>query len=419
MTSRERVKSALNFRQPDRIPVDFGATAVTGIHASIVAKLREYYGLEKRPVKIHEPFQMLGWVDDDLAAALGVDTVSAMPRGTMFGNLNTAWKPWRTPWGQEVLIAADTEFETVPDGSVAVYPGGDRTVGPSARLTSGGFFFDAIIRQEPFDEDNPSVEDNLEEFAILSDAVIGEIAASCREAVSTGRAVACGGPGTALGDIALVPATQLKAPKGIRDVAEWYMSLLLRPDFVKGVFERQTEIALENLKKLNLAAGKDIDVLFLCGTDFGTQISTFCNAETFRELYLPYYRRMTDYIHAETDWKVFKHSCGAVMPLIDCFIEAGFDILNPVQCSAAGMDPVELKRRFGRKLTFWGGGVDTQKVLPFGTPAEVKHQVLERCRIFGEGGGFVFNTVHNVQAKTPIENLAAMFDAIREFNQKG
>ncbi len=419
MTSRERVKSALNFREPDQVPVDFGSTAVTGIHVSVVEKLREYYGLEKRPVKVHEPFQMLGWVDDDLAAALGVDTIAAMPRGTMFGNFNRDWKEWRTPWGQQVLTGGDTVFEDESDGSVAVYPGGDRSAGPSARMVAGGVFFDAIIRQQPFDEDNPAVEDNLEEFGLLSDLEIEDIATSCREAAHSGRAVACGGPGTALGDIALVPATQLKAPKGIRDVAEWYMSLLLRPDFIRNVFARQTEIALENLKKLNRAAGKDIDVLFLCGTDFGTQTSTFCNAETFRDLYLPYYRQMTDYIHAETDWKVFKHSCGAVLPLIDCLIEAGFDILNPVQCSAAGMDAAELKKRFGKKLTFWGGGVDTQKVLPFGTPAEVREQVLERCRIFGEGGGFIFNTVHNVQAGTPIENLAAMFAALKEFQQKG
>jgi len=248
MTSKERVKSALNFHQPDRIPVDFGATPVTGIHSSVVEQLRDRCGLAKRPVKIHEPFQMLGWIDDDLAAALGLDVIAAMPRGTMFGNLNTAWKPWRTPWGQEVLIAADSEFENRPDGSVVAYPQGDRSAGPSALMPAGGFFFDAIIRQQPFDEDNPEVEDNLEEFGLLDDAVIGEIAANCRESARSGRAVVCGGPGTALGDIALVPAVQLKAPKGIRDVAEWYMSLLLRPDFVKNVFARQTEIAIKSQK---------------------------------------------------------------------------------------------------------------------------------------------------------------------------
>jgi uroporphyrinogen-III decarboxylase len=159
-----------------------------------------------------------------------------------------------------------------------------------------------------------------------------------------------------------------------------------------------------------------VNVIFLCGTDFGTQTSAFCSVKTFNNLYFPYYKQVCDWVHAHTPWKVFKHSCGAVSKFLPSFIEAGIDILNPVQCSATGMEPVELKAKFGDHLVFWGGGVDTQHVLPFGTPAEVREQVLRRCEIFAPGGGFVFNTIHNVQAKTPVENIVAMIDAVHEFN---
>ncbi len=138
--------------------------------------------------------------------------------------------------------------------------------------------------------------------------------------------------------------------------------------------------------------------------------------EGFRECYLPYYQRANNWIHEHTDWKILKHNCGAVRPLIPLLIESGFDALNPVQTSADHMDPQELKDEFGKDISFWGGGVDTQRVLPFGTPEEVRRQVLRRCEIFGKDGGFVFNSVHIIQANTPIENIVAMIDAVKEFN---
>jgi uroporphyrinogen-III decarboxylase len=208
----------------------------------------------------------------------------------------------------------------------------------------------------------------------------------------------------------------MKNPKGIRDIADWYMSTLTRIDFMQELFEKQTEIALKNLETLYELFGNSIDVLFICGTDFGTQNSQFCSPEVFADLYLPYYRKMNDWIHAYTSWKTFKHSCGAIMPLIPGFIEAGFDILNPVQINAAEMDSKVLKDRYGDKITFWGGGVDTQMVLGFGTPADVEKQVIQQCNILGKNGGFVFNTVHNIQANVPVENLVAMINSLKKIN---
>lgn len=412
MTSKELIRQALLHRETSRIPVDFGATSVTGIHVKVVEQLRAYFGLEKKPVKVSEPYQMLGEIDEELARIIGIDTVGLTPRNNMFGFPNENWKEFRTPWGQVVLVPEKFITTTDQDGALLIYPEGDRNAPPSARMPRDSFFFDTIVRQEPFREEELTPEANLEEFGLLKDEDLNYWKNQTEKIAGTDRAVVANFGGTALGDIALVPAPFMKYPKGIRDISEWFISTIMRQDLVRAIFDRQTEIAVENLKRIHAVAGNAIDVVFLCGTDFGTQDSQFCDVDTFRSLWLPYYKRMNDWIHQNTGWKTFKHSCGSVRPLIRSFIDAGFDILNPVQINAAGMDPKELKKEFGSEIVFWGGGVDTQKVLPFATPAEVEEQVKRNCEIFGKDGGFVFNTVHNIQANVPLENIIAMLKGL-------
>lgn len=149
----------------------------------------------------------------------------------------------------------------------------------------------------------------------------------------------------------------------------------------------------------------------VCKNDFGTQTSSFCSVDTFREVWLPVYRQVNNWIHKNTSWKTFKHSCGAVEKFIETFIEAGFDILNPVQCSATGMDPRLLKERYGGRIVFWGGGVDTQHTLPFGTPDEVRRQVLERCEI---GARRCVQHRPQYPGRTPVKNIVALFEALRQ-----
>ena len=414
MTSRERVQKALNHEAPDRVPVDFGSTAVTGMHVSCVEALRRNYGLEARPVKVHEPYQMLGWIDGDLGEALGLDVDGIYPRTTIFGFPNENWEPFTTPWGQEVLVAEGFQTTTDANGDLLLYPEGDTSAPPSGRMPANGFYFDTIVRQEPIDEARLDPEDNLEEFGPIEEVELAHIQAELDRVGDSPRARIGTFGGTGLGDIALVPAPFLKYPKGIRDVEEWYISTVTRQDYLHEVFSRQCEIALENLATIHKLVGDAIDVLFVCGTDFGTQQSTFCSPATFESLYAPYYKQVNDWVHAHTSWKTLKHSCGAVGALIPLLVDAGFDILNPVQCSATGMDPRGLKARYGDRIVFWGGGVDTQKTLPFGTPDEVRAEVIERCQIFGESGGFIFNSIHNVQMNTPVENIVAMVEAVRE-----
>jgi len=405
----------LNHRDPGRIPIDFGSSAVTGIHVSCVAALRDYYGLEKRPVKVHEPYQMLGWIDEDLRRAMGIDVVGVFSRKNLFGLENSGWREWDFR-GLTVLVPENFRTTVEPGGAILIYPEGDLSAPPSGRMPVGSAFFDTIIRQPPIEESRLDPEDNCEEFTLVSDEDLDHLRRASQKALSTGCGVLGSFGGAAFGDIALVPAPFLKHPRGIRDVAEWYMSTASRRWYVRRVFERQCEVALENLARIHAAIGDSVDAVFLCGTDFGTQTSQFCSVKTFRDLWLPFYREVCSWVHRNTQWKCFKHSCGSVEKFFDSFIEAGFDIINPVQCSAAGMDPEALKRRYGNRLVFWGGGVDTQKTLPFGTPAQVREEVLRRCEIFAPGGGFVFNSVHNIQSGTPVANIAAMIEAVHEFN---
>ncbi|GAB4462275.1 MAG: uroporphyrinogen decarboxylase family protein [Anaerolineae bacterium] len=418
LTSRERVRKALRHEQSDRVPLDLGGTLVSGMHASSVYKLRQALGLDApgTPVKVVEPYQMLGEVKPDLMDALGVDVVGLNGPRSFFGYEFVGWKEWTFHDGTPLLVPEGFNTQPEPNGDILMYPEGDKSAPPSGRLPAGGWYFDSIVRQPPIDEANLRVEDNLEEFTPISEADLNwfktEAERLCNE---TDKAILGNFGGTGFGDIALVPAVQLKHPKGIRDIAEWYMSTVMRRDHVYAIFERQCEIALENLAKCYEVVGDKVDAAFVTGTDFGMQQGPFISPQAYRDLFKPFHIEVNNWIHKNTPWKTFIHSCGSVFRLIPDFIEAGFDILNPVQTSAAEMDPKTLKQRFGDQLVFWGGGIDTQRTLPFGTPEEIRAQVKERMEIFGAGGGFVFNSIHNVQAQTPTENLVALYEAVKEY----
>jgi len=357
---------------------------------------------------------MLGEIEEDLLKAMNIDVIGLYGPKNMFGVANENWRVHKTLWGQEVMFPGEFNYTKTLNGDILMYPEGDTAEPPCAMMPKTGFFFDALNRQEQIDEDTLTVEDNLEEFSPVSKAELAHWKNLAADQKTGSMGVVASFGGTALGDIALVPAMGMKNPKGIRGVEEWYMSTLIREDFVKEIFDRQTDIAIENLKLISQAVGDSVDVVFTCGTDFGTQNSTFCSPETYDRVWKPYYRKVNDWIHTNTRWKVFKHSCGAVGTLLENFIESGFDILNPVQINASGMEPRELKKKFGDKIVFWGGGVDTQGAFAFGSPQQVKDQVKLQCEIFNNNGGFVFNTIHNIQANVPFTNVIALLEALQE-----
>ena len=413
MTGKEKLIAALEHREGP-IPFDMGALSVTGIHCRALEKLREYYGLEKRPVVVIEPYQMLGRIDDDLRQAIGISTTPFWGPKNMYGATYDTYMDWKTPWGQVVLFP-DNLALAEDDRYAYIYAEGDTNFPPAAMMPKSGYFFDTIVRQPEIDDERLNVADNLEEFGLIDEGTLSWFR-DAREKLDPQYGAAGNFGGTGLGDIAMVPAPMLKNPKGIRDIEEWYISTVARTDYVAAIFTAQVEIALQNLQALWGTVGDAVQVVFICGTDFGTQSAPFCSVQQFRSLYAPHYRKINDWIHSNTTWKSFKHSCGSIKPLIAELIDTGFDVLNPVQWNAQNMGARELKREFGKHLTFWGGGVDTQHTLQFGTPEEVGAQVLEMCEIFGKGGGFVFNTVHNIQATVPAENIAAMVRAFQKYN---
>lgn len=416
MTGRQRLLRALSYQPGDRVPVDLGGSNTTGAHVSVIAKLRQALGLDKpgEPVKVIDLHQMLGEVAGDLREALGVDVVNLPAPKNIFGFENKDWKPWRTFDGTDVLVPGKFNTESEANGDILMYPQGDRSAAPSGRMPKGGFYFDSIIRQELIDEAKLNPKDNLEEFVLISEEDLRFYEQRAKELYeNTDLAIAASFGGTGFGDIARVPAPGLKHPKGIRDIEEWYISTVTRREYIKEVFAGQAEIAIKNLERIYQAVGDRVAVVLLDGADLAAQNTLFCSPDTYKEMYLPFSRKLNDWIHAHTKWKTMKHCCGACEPLIEGFIEAGFDILNPIQTSAKGMDPQWLVDKYGGRIVFWGGGVDTQQILPFGTPDQVRQQVTERVKIFNRKGGFVFSTVHNIQCNTPIENILAMFESLR------
>lgn len=415
MSRRERVQRTLNHQPVDRVCVDLGGMHCSGAHVSVVAGLRQALGLDKpgTPVKIWDPYQMLGEIELDLIDAMELDIVLAPGIKNMFGFDNTDWKPWRLFDGTPVLVPGQFNTQPDPDGNILQYPQADRSAPPSARMPKGGYYFDTIIRQPPIDEASLNPADNLEEFVPIGDDELNALQRQVENYYKyTDLAIAIGIPGAAFGDIALVTAPFLKYPKGIRDIEEWYISTAIRKDYIQEVFAGQAEMALKNLASIYQAVGDKVQIVNMDGTDLASQDTLFCSLETYRQLYLPHAKKLNDWIHANTGWKTIKHCCGACEPLISGFIEAGYDVLNPVQCSAAGMDPQRLVDKYGDRIVFWGGGVDTQKTLPFGTPEEVKQEAVERTRIFSQKNGFIFNPIHNIQSNTPIQNVLAMFEAL-------
>ncbi len=417
LSSRQRLQRTLEHKPVDQLCFDLGAGGQTGMGVCAVHRLREsLFGKSDHRVKVSEPFQMLGEIDEELRKAIGADVVGVHPPCDMFGLRQEGWKTFTMPVdGTEVLVPGDFNYTVDTDGSYLMHPQGDLSVPPSAKMPKDSYFWDAVNRQGGIDDSKLDPMDNCEEFGMISDQDVDYYKNKVDWYYqNTGAGIYLTFPGLAFGDVALVPATWMKHTMGIRDVEEWYISTAMRRDYVYKVFEKQCEIALKNVEKLAPVLGDKVQAVFVSGTDFGTQRGPFLSPTAYRDLYKPFQKAINDKIHELTNWKVFIHSCGGIYPLLPDLIEAGFDILNPVQCSATDMDPVRLKKEFGDDLVFWGGGVDTQKTLPFGTPQEVYEEVSERIEIFSTNSGFVFNSIHNIQSNVPIENILSMLKAVND-----
>ncbi|MBD3307554.1 methyltransferase [candidate division KSB3 bacterium] len=416
MTPRERLKRAIRHQAADRIPVDVGGTVVTGIQPQSYANLKRDLGMPAGNIKVYDPFQVLAEVEEPVRQRLGVDTLSIESLKTVFGYKNENWKPFTLPDGTEVLMSGHFEYDVLENGDIVQYPQGNRNAPPSAIMPNDGYYFDSLIRQEPIDEDTLDPKAWAEQmYAVYTDEDLRHFEATAQQFYAhTDYALIGSFWGGNFGDIAQVPGLAVLHPTGIRDPKEWYMSLVTRKGYIQEIFQHTLDIALKNLELYHQAIGEKIDVVVISGADFGSQTSTVYAPRTYRELFKPFHKAMNDWVHQHTNWKTFYHTCGAITSLLDDFHEAGIDILNPVQVSAKGMDPQFLKTNYGNKFVFWGGAVNPQGTLPFGTPEQVYEEVTRNIEVFKPGGGFVFANVHNIQAGVPVENLMAMFDALHE-----
>lgn len=406
MNSRERVVKAINHEEPDRVPIDLGGSIVSGIMAGALVKLRKHLGLNGQ-VKVYDIFQMLGEVTMDLVERFHLDLLPVEPEAIFFKHLlNRDYKPWTLFDGTKVLMPGKFSVETSPEGHWLLHEDGDLKKPVIARMPKNGFYFDSLaITGWNKDYTPPSIESfKQSDWRRLKDKdlrYLQEKARMLRE--STDKALVL----TNWGNATL-------GPPSVGSVAEWLVILVSEPAYTQELFDLVTERGLENVKLYQEALGDTIDIIHIDGFDYGTQQKEMFSPKLFEKFYEPCYKAQCDWIHQHTPWKVAKHCCGSMTKIIEPMIRAGIDILNPVQTSAKGMDPRWLKETFGDRMTFWGGGVDTQRVLAFGTPDEVREHVKERLQIFGPGGGFLWNPIHNIQYNVPPENIVAALETVYE-----
>ncbi len=373
------------------MPVDLGGMRSTGVMALAYAELRRYLGIDEGEILVFDPGQQLALVEDAVLDRYGADVVP-LDLGTLVG-----WQPWTLADGTATLLRGDFQIE--PDGQGGWYSmSAGRRVG---HKPADSYYFDTIYT--PLAGEITAADVDAYQMGAMSDDSLRLLEAEAmRLRATTDRAI-MGGFGGAF----------LEAGQGLRGWDQFLVDLAGDRPLAEAILDKVLDNNLANVRRYLEAVGDRIDLIQV-GGDLGTQAGPQVRPEWYYEVLQPREKAFWQEIHRLSDCRIFLHSCGGIAELIEGIIDAGCDVLNPVQTSARGMDPAELKARFGDRITFWGGGCDTQAVLPFATPEQVYEHVAERMRIFKPGGGFVFCQVHNIQAGAPPENMEAMYEAVRD-----
>jgi uroporphyrinogen decarboxylase len=412
MTSRQRVLAAIEHREPDRVPVDLGATPSSGISAIAYGKLKRHLGLRQGRTRIYDVVQQLAQPEDFLLDRFGVDAIDI---GRAFNTEDSAWYDITTADGQPAQYPGWFRPERQPDGSFVARLKDGTDI---AHMPAGGTFYDqscfpyldgyppdfrnlgdamgkvlwAALVHSPWDHaSEPGFWDTLRTRAL-------ELRRTCDRAL-----------------MIVIGCNLFEWGTFLRRMDNFLMDLAAEPTQAEKLLDALMEKHLAGLAKACAAVGDVADIIRF-GDDLGTNSGPFMSPRAYRQLFKPRHAMLCDYVHKHTKMKTFLHSCGSIHALMPDLIEAGFDVNNPVQTNCRDMEPERLKREFSRDICFWGGGCDTKSILPKSTPAGVKEHVKRRCEIFMPGGGFVFNTVHNILPEVPPENIIAMFEGIAEFN---
>ena len=404
MTSRERVLKAVNCQQPDRVPIDLGGIRASGINAVVYDQLKRRLGIET-PTKIHDSMQILAELEMEVLERLHVDVVPLESATALWAEQDARdGVRKRLFCGQEVYFPPGTIISEEADGSWLLrHQSGE----PYARMPKDGYYFDFLrptmsgcIDPDAF---HPRATIPDEELRLLEERSRHLYEDTDKAILGWGNSISLMGLSWLLSD---------NITQGALD--EWLVMLMAEKETAHEMMARYVDAVINCLALYHQAVGDRAFAWGVASDDAGTQRGELLRPELFAEMIVPHYKRLCSWVHANTNWKTFLHSCGSIYHYIPHWIEAGIDILNPVQISAANMEPERLKREFGGKIVFWGGGCDTQRVLPLGTPDEVRAHVRHNIAVFAQGGGYVFTQVHNIQQNVPVENVEAMLAAAYE-----
>ena len=399
MNSRERVLTALRHQEPDRVPIDLDGMASTGIMAVAYNRLKAHLGMTSGQTRVYDICQQLAHPEPPVLERFSVD-VLPLPRAPMgWDPAGPGWKPWTLPDGSPSLVPAGFNPMQNDGGDWLILDGEGRI---THRLPSGGLYFDQVYH--PLAEATTVAEIEAFDLPSISKEELAWLRHEARRLYETTDKAIMGHFG---GNI-------LEAAQGLRGWERFMMDMALEPRLAEALAQKLADHYLASLPPYLDAVGDYIQIIQM-GDDLGTQGGPQMSPEMYRRIIKPRHRQVYEYVKSHSDLYLFLHSCGSVYQLVPDLIEIGVDILNPVQISAAEMNPAQLKREFGQDVAFWGGGADTQHVLPNATPEEVRQHVRGLLEIFAPSGGYVFCQVHNIQANVPPANVVAMFAAALEF----
>ena len=416
MTSRERVLSAIAHKQPDCVPIDMGSTPSSGISAIAYSNLLNHLGRTDLPVQIYDVVQQLAQPDMSIIDQFGIDVIDI---GRSFNAQPTDWKETTLANGAKALYPVWFNPIEQANGSFHCYDtDGARLL---AMMPKSATFFDQSYF--PYEQNFPTNYDTLDaemgrvlwaryahspwDHASESDFYeqLRKNALHLRSTTDKALMVVCG-------------CNLFEWGTFLRRMDNFLMDLLCDPTEVERMLDEVLKRHLATLEKVCAAVGDVVDIIRF-GDDLGMTTGPFMDVETYRTLFKPRHKQLCDYVKTHSKMHTFIHSCGSISALMPDMIEAGIEIFNPVQTNSLNMEPAFLKKEFGQDCTFWGGGVETVGTLNNGSPEQIREQVLERLEIMSAGGGFVFNSVHNILPDVPPANIVAMFDAVHEFNKRG
>ena len=404
MNSRDRLILSINHKQPDKIPVDLGSSTVTGISGIAYNNLKNYLKIEET-TRIIDVIQQLANVDMKIIDLFGIDAldinrISAVGNNWYEAKLTDGSIAEFPSWFRPLRAEDDSWYTKDEEGTIL------------SKKSSGAAFFDQMYfpYENGFPENFSNIKKALKKISWIVHSHASTLNANeLREKIlelgkSTNKALVISG-GVKLLELGFF----------IRRIDNFLMDIITDKEKVSEMLDILVDMHLAELEKKCQAVGDIVDVIRF-GDDLGMTSGPFMDLDTFRKLLKPRYKILCDYVKQNSKMKIFFHSCGSIKKYIPDLIDAGFDILNPVQTNCYEMDPLRLKTEFGKEITFWGGGVDTCSVINRGSPEEIRRDVLNRCEIFSKDGGFVFAPIHNILSEVPPQNVIAAYNAVKEFN---